>query len=538
MSRVSSLRFARAGFASEGSTILRRPDDARISARLLSWLDRTVPRIVAIAVFVTVHGVSARALAATGELWRAVPQQAGDSSLERAQAEGGGGVAARAGLADYRLTNADWNGMSEFAELSRDAGVEWVIPESAGPSEDGASGDESVLEDGRGIGSSVASGRGPPFRIIAIIHPTIEDDADELFAWVERGGTLLIADDFGRSESLVSRLGITRVDVATLGRAEDSAAPTGLRELRPARRSPLTRGVFALMTNHPAALAGATGGVLPFDEQHFLVYSVALGRGEVIVLADPSVLINAMLDLDGNRRFARNLLGELCETGHCRGLYVTGEAMGRVNEALARAERQPASKSRDPRNELAEMIAVTVERYASATLSKPARRLLLFVLTMLTAFLLYIGFPQMVRAQASDLGAGGERPFSRLELLERTLSRVRATEKGNAGNQRVVELMRDAFSEQLREVYALQAREFSRLVDAAAPLASDEERSLLRTIEIRFATLSGNDPGPRNSRSRKHRKKRVPIDELRLLIADIERWIEATSDRGQRGGRG
>ena len=147
---------------------------------------------------------------------------------------------------------------------------------------------------------------------LIIVHPRTEMKMARVKPFVERGGRLLVADDFGHAKSLLESFHIRRMEQGVRGAASLEGNPN----LPVARTGPashaLTAGVRELATNHPAyflspytTLAGFGKGV-----QQVLVAG-KVGKGQLIALSDPSVLINAMLPWSDNRRFARNLIREL-----------------------------------------------------------------------------------------------------------------------------------------------------------------------------------------------------------------------------------
>lgn len=154
-------------------------------------------------------------------------------------------------------------------------------------------------------------------------------DVARLRRFVERGGLLVIADDFGQGTNiLLQRLG-----------ANSRIEPVPLRDEREFYRSPafplatgdpnasFTDGVDSIVLNHPAAVSpnGArvlvtTSPVAYADEnnnemldeseeigQFPVVTSEDIGSGTLIVASDPSLFINVMLDQTGNRAFVANL---------------------------------------------------------------------------------------------------------------------------------------------------------------------------------------------------------------------------------------
>ncbi len=91
---------------------------------------------------------------------------------------------------------------------------------------------------------------------------------------------------------------------------------------------PLAVGVKALTANHPSLWNAARGAdsVFGFEGGDSLVAAVQTGEGRLVALSDPSVLINRMLEFDGNLEFAINLIRYLSRPGESRRLVIlTGD---------------------------------------------------------------------------------------------------------------------------------------------------------------------------------------------------------------------
>src|SRR5262249_38598660 len=101
-----------------------------------------------------------------------------------------------------------------------------------------------------------------------------------------------------------------------------------------AENHPVTQGVQRVVANHPAALRGQVGKpVLSFAPGEALCVEIEVGRGRLFALADPSVLINNMLELPENHAFAYNLVGALARPGG-RLIVVTQEFAERGSPRL------------------------------------------------------------------------------------------------------------------------------------------------------------------------------------------------------------
>ena len=188
-------------------------------------------------------------------------------------------------LPDYSPVRA-WNGLGRFVELAQSLGlrVEFVRA------------DRVALD---------------PTLNLVLVFPDTAPDGVALRAFVEAGGRLLVADDYGFGSSALAPLGMLRVDGPTapsIAFRGDSALPIAV----PTMRHPVLEGVGAVVTNHPAALGPGPGAhcLLAFyaPPPACLLAETELGFGTALALADPSVLIDLMLQVDGNRRLAEGLL--------------------------------------------------------------------------------------------------------------------------------------------------------------------------------------------------------------------------------------
>jgi hypothetical protein len=165
--------------------------------------------------------------------------------------------------------------------------------------------------------------------VIIPARPVSGRDIGVLRRYLDDGGLVLVLADSGPGNDLLARLGIP-VRLAA-GTVEDPLfAYKNRRFPRIAEvMGPASEGVRALILNHPTALL-VTGPLevlaqsslvsyLDTDGNHrqdpgepsgpFAVAAAAsVGSGTLVVVADSSLLTNAMLPLGDNRRFLRNLL--------------------------------------------------------------------------------------------------------------------------------------------------------------------------------------------------------------------------------------
>ena len=196
-----------------------------------------------------------------------------------------------------------------------------------------------------------------------VVAPEADLPATGLTDFMRAGGRVALADDFGRGDTLLRTFRIGR------GRPsrDDALRLRGNDELLIARARaghPLAEGVRALVTNHPQVVYHQDlEPIFAFGDHDAVVLAGAVGAGRLVAIADPSVLINNMLELRGNRRFAENLLR-----------YVAGESGGRVflvapSGALVGRYGEPGADRplHDAR--------VLLERLAAATIPPSAMRI-------------------------------------------------------------------------------------------------------------------------------------------------------------------
>lgn len=211
---------------------------------------------------------------------------------------------------DFGAYNPGWDGTSDLAAVA-----------------DATGGDARVTADAADYGTVDPSGT-----VAVVLSPDrpYGPAAERVRRFVRAGGTLVVAEDFGpHGNALLAAVGAdARVD----GRL--------LRDERVAHRSPampvattvpdhaLTAGVDRLVLNHGTAVRPGNATVLASTSgyayrdadrdgrpdpgerpgPHPVATIERVGEGRVVVLGDPSLLVNAMLDRPGNRQLAANLL--------------------------------------------------------------------------------------------------------------------------------------------------------------------------------------------------------------------------------------
>lgn len=166
--------------------------------------------------------------------------------------------------------------------------------------------------------------------IIAPKRDPTEEELNAYRAFLDRGNTLFLADDFGSGNRILaglsSRITISPGPLASLDR--EYADPYSVVVYSLGNES-LFKDTPALLLNAPASLDGGTpllrtstfSWIDEDHDQHFSkdevlgIFTVMAreqnGQGTLVVLADPSIFINAMADAGpgDNTRFLAHLAG-------------------------------------------------------------------------------------------------------------------------------------------------------------------------------------------------------------------------------------
>lgn len=196
-----------------------------------------------------------------------------------------GGGSARADETDFDPAGTEWNGLSGFLELAREGG--------------------HPIEVVRRLDAGTLTARDA----ILVIAPREEPRAAALTDLMRQGGRVLIADDYGAAGAILRSFRIHRGRPRADRDVLELRGNPALLIAHPAQQHPLTIGVDALVTNHPEVLFhDELAPIFEISPGDAVVLAGAVGSGRLVVLSDPSVLINNMLELRGNERFARNLI--------------------------------------------------------------------------------------------------------------------------------------------------------------------------------------------------------------------------------------
>jgi hypothetical protein len=221
-------------------------------------------------------------------------------------------VVATTSAVGFSPYNANWDGTGEFRELAESRGELTVATDV----------DQYKRLDPAATTAFVFA----PDREYATA------DGETVREFVEGGGTLVVADNYGSAgNALLAEVGATaRFDGRILRDEANNFRSPSLPTVTDISSHQLVDGVETLTLNYGTAVEpGAATPLANSSELSYLAvndtmtsvqssnlqqYPVAtvepVGEGQVIVIGDPSLFINSMIDESDNRRFATTLLDQ------------------------------------------------------------------------------------------------------------------------------------------------------------------------------------------------------------------------------------
>lgn len=219
-------------------------------------------------------------------------------------------VAATTSSTAFGTYNPAWDGASDLREMARESGAEAIVAREV-----------------------EAYDTVTPNETVAVVLAPRENystaEAARLRAFLARGGTLIVAEDFGTTgNNLLAALNATsRINGSVLRDDRFFFRSPALPEATNVSAHPLTAGVDSITINHGSAVEPNGAIVIvrtssfayadlnandELDEAEQLAsYPVitveSVGDGTVITAGDPSLFINVMLERPGNAAFVRTV---------------------------------------------------------------------------------------------------------------------------------------------------------------------------------------------------------------------------------------
>lgn len=214
---------------------------------------------------------------------------------------------------DFDLANPYWNGLSTLRQLHS----------------------SSVVDSLQLLG---AGGTGAVLVVVGPSEPFTGDEVAAVGIFVRNGGILVLADDFGRGNELLTQLGLEsrfggelladplfyvrnsklpRATQVALGNLTTLALnyATVLEVNDPESRVAAWSSSFSYLDGNQNGQHDATEPVGPFP----IMVEIGYGAGRVYLIADASVFINGMIERGDNRLLLAAIVGMrsvLVDTGH------------------------------------------------------------------------------------------------------------------------------------------------------------------------------------------------------------------------------
>ena len=147
---------------------------------------------------------------------------------------------------------------------------------------------------------------------LILLHPERSLDVESLSRFMRAGGRVILLDDFGTGDSLLQHFGMSRIPLPAHP-AEALRGNPSLAIAEPASAHPVVSEVTRVVTNHATGLKhpdlspvlrvrASSGPDVP------IAVAGAVGQGRLLVVGDPSIVMNAMLRYPGNKSLARGLV--------------------------------------------------------------------------------------------------------------------------------------------------------------------------------------------------------------------------------------
>lgn len=219
-------------------------------------------------------------------------------------------VAGSTSAVSFGVFNTNWDGTSQVSAVAEETNTRTTVA--------------------RSVSDYPAAPSNDTLAVVLSPDEPYGNEANTIRSYVRDGGTLLVAEDYGSGgNELLEAVGATaRIDGRPL-RDETRADPgPAFPEATVNSSHPTTTGVETLVLNHGSVVEPGNATVLanssPFsyldgnrnealDESevitsHPVVTTEQVGQGTVIVVSDPSIFLNAMLDRGDNRAFLKVLV--------------------------------------------------------------------------------------------------------------------------------------------------------------------------------------------------------------------------------------
>ena len=187
-----------------------------------------------------------------------------------------------------------------------------------------------------------------------MVIPYLEfNDSDlwKLEQYLSNGGKLVLLDDYGFGNEILEWLQLEAR--FTRGQLLDplfNYKNKNFPKIIDFAPDPITNGVASIVFNHATSLENIPSGQVIAQSSHFsfldenqngnwdeeelkgplpVIANFKIGKGELVLISDPSILINSMLGMEGNQQFLENIAqGQLFIDQSCLPEVALDEAKG------------------------------------------------------------------------------------------------------------------------------------------------------------------------------------------------------------------
>jgi len=206
---------------------------------------------------------------------------------------------------DFRLDNPFWNGLTTFTTKFKASTIE-------------------------SLNNLPSTAKGTVLILIPYSQLT-EQELEKLRSYVLKGGTLILLDDYGFGNQVLSHLGLeVRFTGSPLLDPLFNYKNKWLPKITDFPQTPLTGNIKSIVLNHATALCNTSESEVLAWSSRFsfldldgdsvwdpdeptgpfpIATYVRVGEGYVVAVADPSIIINSMIVLGDNMAFMENIVG-------------------------------------------------------------------------------------------------------------------------------------------------------------------------------------------------------------------------------------
>lgn len=418
-------------------------------------------------------------------------------------------VTTRVVAAPFDLGGRDWEGCSDFADSARaELGNRVVITSTIDLH-------ELRPEDG-----------------VILIYPERTMDDEGLSQFMRAGGRVILLDDFGSGDGLLTHFQMERIPIPERP-AETLRRNPNLAIAEPASMHPVVAGVSRVVTNHATGLSHPElSPILKIrgrgEPDVVIAVAGAVQQGRLLVVGDPSIIINSMLRYSGNKDFARGLIRYAVEDDSW------GKRGGRLYIAAGKFEERGSFSGESPLDTQIREELRALRDLAFALRAGNAPPGLLFAVAIALALSLGV----WLAMRAGRLHKATTPRFTRkIPLVAQGGVAGHAAVIASAGTSRVLALfeLKSALEERLTSLLGLSElpplRELMKQVEEAGLLSSEELAALkgvsLRLAEVETIVIS----------SRLEAFAKVKDDEVRKIARIIFQILGSAEGRKKSGER-